>query len=90
MFQIHGKWDSELSAWTPHIDNPNHDHGPIPDLKPPKLPDLNATNPSKKQKQQSDVIKIVGQDPSNFSNQHETLISKLNALDSNTHKKLLQ
>jgi hypothetical protein len=90
MFKVHAKWDSDLVAWTLKIENPNHDHGSIPNLKAPKLPDLNTTQPTKKRKQRSDVIKIVGEDRSDFSNQHKTLISKLNTLDSDTHEKLLQ
>ncbi|KAH9808170.1 hypothetical protein DFH28DRAFT_842185, partial [Melampsora americana] len=46
-FQVSAKYVSSDTSWTIIIINQNHNHGPIPNLKPPKLPSLTTTQPKK-------------------------------------------
>ncbi|KAH9806652.1 hypothetical protein DFH28DRAFT_830178, partial [Melampsora americana] len=47
-FQVSAKYVSTDTSWTIIIINHNHDHGPIPNLKPPKLPSLTSMLPKKR------------------------------------------
>jgi len=76
--------------------NPNHNHGPIPNLKPPKLPSLVPTQP-KKRKQRSDAIVLdltYDSDTADESDQepiddYKMLINKLKSFDEKTRHSLI-
>ncbi|KAH9809616.1 hypothetical protein DFH28DRAFT_866124, partial [Melampsora americana] len=95
-FSVSAKFVSSTRSWTIIINNPNHDHGPIPHLKLPKLPSLVPTQP-KKRKQQSDAIILDltydSEGPDDTDNEaiddYKTLFSKMKKLDDNTRRLLM-
>ncbi|KAH9809631.1 hypothetical protein DFH28DRAFT_1132990 [Melampsora americana] len=95
-FSVSGKYVSSNRMWTIIINDPNHDHGPIPNLKPPKLLSLVPSQP-KKRKQRSNAIVLDltydSEGPDESDNEpvedYKTLISKLNKLDDNTRRLLM-
>ncbi|KAH9807278.1 hypothetical protein DFH28DRAFT_938809 [Melampsora americana] len=95
-FTVSAKFESSSRTWTICMINPNHDHGPIPNLKPPKLPSLVPTQP-KKRKQRSDAIVLDlthDSDTANESDQepiddYKSLINKLKSFDDKTRRLLI-
>jgi hypothetical protein len=95
-FTVSAKFESSSRTWTISVINPYHDHGPIPNLKPPKLPSLVPTQP-KKRKQRSDAIVLdltYDSDTADESDQepiddYKMLINKLKSFDDKTRHSLI-
>ncbi|KAH9817935.1 hypothetical protein DFH28DRAFT_926135 [Melampsora americana] len=89
-FSVSAKFDTSDRNWTIIINNGSHDHGPISNLKPPKLPTLAPTQP-KKRKQRSDAILLDLTHDSDGDNEtaqeaaddYKTLINLMKKLDVN-------
>lgn len=100
-FSVSAKFESSDLTWTIIINHPTHDHGPISNLKPPKLPSLAPTQ-TKKRKQRSDAIVLgiththesdgddeTAQDPQEPVEDFNPLINLMKKLDVNARASLM-